>query len=124
MKSVLLLMLFSVPSRWEKSEDGETSVSPPPTASPIDTSSDKAQVTSEVLKRAENAIFKKAINAIRPPGKKDRRTTDRPVDRATDRKVFVDKKDEKPPEKVQTVQLKPLMAEPVPDPSKVSIQVS
>jgi len=53
------------PSKWEKSEDeGETSRDEPPKKS-----EEERPVTVEVLKRAENAIFKKAINAIRPERK-------------------------------------------------------
>lgn len=56
-------------SKWERDETTERSDSVP--ESPKDKSStDEPKttkvVTSEVLKRAENAIFQKAINAIRP----------------------------------------------------------
>ncbi|CAG9824597.1 unnamed protein product [Phaedon cochleariae] len=51
-------------SKWEVDEDGLTS---PKDSHKSDTKSDKSgKVTNEVLKRAENAIFAKAINAIRP----------------------------------------------------------
>lgn len=57
------------PSRWELEEAGVATQLPP--ASP-DAPRGQA-VTSEVLKRAENAIFKKAISALRPEPSK--RTT-------------------------------------------------
>lgn len=98
--------------RWEKSEEGETSQSstPGPTAAAA-ASAEKAQVTSEVLKRAENAIFKKAINAIRPERKK----------RRSERKVFVEKKEG---EKSTTTKPASESDEAVPEPNKVTIQVS
>lgn len=53
------------PSKWEKSEDeGETSRD-----EPLKKSEEERPVTVEVLKRAENVIFKKAINAIKPERK-------------------------------------------------------
>jgi hypothetical protein len=54
------------PSKWEKSEDeAETSRDEAPKKS----EEEEKSVTVEVIKRAENAIFKKAINAIRPERK-------------------------------------------------------
>ncbi|XP_025831889.1 E3 ubiquitin-protein ligase RBBP6 [Agrilus planipennis] len=54
-------------SKWEVEEDSVVIFSE---SSNIDTKAEKsdksAKVTNEVLKRAENAIFAKAINAIRP----------------------------------------------------------
>ncbi|CAH1967151.1 unnamed protein product [Acanthoscelides obtectus] len=51
-------------SKWEVDDDGLLS---PKESNVSDTKSDKSgKVTNEVLKRAENAIFAKAINAIRP----------------------------------------------------------
>lgn len=56
------------PSKWERDEDllsaGEK-ISGSDT-SPYDDKSGSGKVTNEVLKRAENAIFARAINAIRP----------------------------------------------------------
>ncbi|VEN43520.1 unnamed protein product [Callosobruchus maculatus] len=51
-------------SKWEVDDEGMMS---PKDSCKSDTKSDKSgKVTNEVLKRAENAIFAKAINAIRP----------------------------------------------------------
>nr|XP_023022973.1 E3 ubiquitin-protein ligase RBBP6 isoform X1 [Leptinotarsa decemlineata] len=51
-------------SKWENDDEGLTS---PKDSNKSDSKSDKSgKVTNEVLKRAENAIFAKAINAIRP----------------------------------------------------------
>ncbi|XP_072390244.1 uncharacterized protein snama isoform X2 [Diabrotica undecimpunctata] len=51
-------------SKWEVEDDGGLS---PRDSSNSDLQADKdGKVTNEVLKRAENAIFAKAINAIRP----------------------------------------------------------
>lgn len=58
---------FPEPSKWERDEDISTSekISGGSDTSPYN--EDKSgKVTNEVLKRAENAIFAKAINAIRP----------------------------------------------------------
>ncbi|XP_060522981.1 E3 ubiquitin-protein ligase RBBP6 isoform X2 [Cylas formicarius] len=53
-------------SKWEVDEDGQVAQTSP-TENGKDKSDPKtAKVTNEVLKRAENAIFAKAINAIRP----------------------------------------------------------
>ncbi|KAJ8923332.1 hypothetical protein NQ315_001890 [Exocentrus adspersus] len=53
-------------SKWEVEEDGQMLTSPQDSHK-SDSKSDKSgKVTNEVLKRAENAIFAKAINAIRP----------------------------------------------------------
>ncbi|XP_059471341.1 E3 ubiquitin-protein ligase RBBP6 [Neocloeon triangulifer] len=53
------------PSKWEHSEEEqETS-----REEPAKCQEEEKSVTVEVLKRAENAIFKKAINAIRPERK-------------------------------------------------------
>lgn len=53
-------------SKWEVEDD--SGVISPRDTNKLDAKSDKnAKVTSEVLKRAENAIFAKAINAIRNP---------------------------------------------------------
>ncbi|KAJ8965139.1 hypothetical protein NQ314_004364 [Rhamnusium bicolor] len=53
-------------SKWEVEEDGQILTSPKDSHK-SDSKSDKSgKVTNEVLKRAENAIFAKAINAIRP----------------------------------------------------------
>ncbi|XP_018568160.1 E3 ubiquitin-protein ligase RBBP6 isoform X2 [Anoplophora glabripennis] len=53
-------------SKWEVEEDGQVLTSPQDSHK-SDSKSDKSgKVTNEVLKRAENAIFAKAINAIRP----------------------------------------------------------
>ncbi|KAJ8667352.1 hypothetical protein QAD02_009014 [Eretmocerus hayati] len=64
------------PSKWERDEavadkldddeDGEASATPDKVPSENDDSKSGKLVTNEVLKRAENAIFQKAINAIRP----------------------------------------------------------
>ncbi|XP_065341306.1 E3 ubiquitin-protein ligase RBBP6 [Cloeon dipterum] len=59
------------PSKWEKSEDEAENSRDEPDKN----MEEEKSVTVEVLKRAENAIFKKAINAIRP-----------------ERKVFLDSK--------------------------------
>lgn len=65
-------ILASVPeiSKWELDENHVTD--PHPKSSVTDAKSPEfpAKVTREVLKRAENAIFKKAVNAIREPPKK------------------------------------------------------
>ncbi|CAH0564594.1 unnamed protein product [Brassicogethes aeneus] len=54
-------------SKWECEEEGSYSNASPKDSSRFDSKTDKSgKVTNEVLKRAENAIFAKAINAIRP----------------------------------------------------------
>ncbi|XP_049819824.1 E3 ubiquitin-protein ligase RBBP6 isoform X2 [Aethina tumida] len=61
-------MLAPMPekSKWEVDEEGSYQSSPKD-SSKADSKLDKSgKVTNEVLKRAENAIFAKAINAIRP----------------------------------------------------------
>lgn len=61
-------MLAPMPelSKWEVDEDNvEKSREPGEITSP-DEEEDGGKVTSEVLKRAENAIFAKAINSLRP----------------------------------------------------------
>lgn len=54
-------------SKWELDEENAHTSTTPTDSSRSDSKPEKhAKVTNEVLKRAENAIFAKAINAIRP----------------------------------------------------------
>ncbi|MDN4163738.1 hypothetical protein, partial [Nocardioides abyssi] len=50
-------------SKWEVDEDGQLQSSP---SDPKEINDSKSKVSSEVLKRAENVIFARAINSIRP----------------------------------------------------------
>ncbi|XP_037902922.1 E3 ubiquitin-protein ligase RBBP6 isoform X2 [Hermetia illucens] len=54
-------------SKWERDDDPSQSKDESNPLNALDASDEKAgKVTTEVLKRAENAIFARAINAIRP----------------------------------------------------------
>jgi len=57
------------PSRWEKDDNMEAVGGSRRRVSPH-THHQSPSVTSDVLKRAENAIFKKAITALRPESKR------------------------------------------------------
>lgn len=67
-------ILASVPeiSKWEL-DDNQGGDNQSKSSTQIETKSPEfpAKVTREVIKRAENAIFKKAVNAIREPSKKN-----------------------------------------------------
>lgn len=53
-------------SKWERDETTERPDGAPDSEDGEESDESKAKVTSEVLKRAENVIFQKAINALRP----------------------------------------------------------
>lgn len=61
-------MLASLPalSKWEVDEDAGEKIKEPGEISSPEAEENNDKVTSEVIKRAENAIFTKAINSLRP----------------------------------------------------------
>lgn len=61
-------MLATLPelSKWEVDEDHADKVKEPGEITSPDEEEDGSKVTSDVIKRAENAIFAKAINSLRP----------------------------------------------------------
>lgn len=61
-------MLASLPelSKWEVDDDNVDKVKEPGEITSHDEEEDGSKVTSDVIKRAENAIFAKAINSLRP----------------------------------------------------------
>lgn len=61
-------MLANLPelSKWEVEDDNMEKLKEPGEITSPEEEEDSGKVTSEVLKRAENAIFAKAINSLRP----------------------------------------------------------
>uniref|UniRef100_A0AAR5PLW5 E3 ubiquitin-protein ligase RBBP6 n=1 Tax=Dendroctonus ponderosae TaxID=77166 RepID=A0AAR5PLW5_DENPD len=114
-----ILAPFPEKSKWEVDEDGQIQNSP---GELRDFSDSKTKVSSEVLKRAENVIFARAINSIRPIEIK-KITGERAKFFADEKVVEEAKKVEAPVEKPPRIPIKDRLGRKVDEPdSKIVAQ--